>query len=181
MVGFLCKFFLELSEDPVWTLRTGSFFLIRSSAEKFFQTNFLTFDVMLSNQMNVNETLGSVDIAKSELLKSTGERALYELVPAFRKKDADYDESRNGFGGILDRLPHLTLSMARELATKVRIYSCTIPNKQKSKSSCMRRKCSRVVPLTSLLFLVIFGPESSTCNERRCPVYDPLSKGSGKQ
>ena len=80
------------SDDPIWTLSTGSFFLIRSSAENFFQSNFLTFQVMLHDRVNVNETIGSVDIAKSELLNAKGDRIVYELTPKLARKSTSTND-----------------------------------------------------------------------------------------
>ena len=64
---------------------------------------------MLNSQMNNNPILGSVDIPKSELIKSTGERVQYELERAVSRKSVSdgLNDSRRGVGAVLEKLPLL--------------------------------------------------------------------------
>ena len=75
------------SSDPVWTLRTGSFFLIQSSAEQFFETNFIKFHVQLNDRVGTKARtkFGVVNVSKDELLNGKGDRIQYEIMPEVKK------------------------------------------------------------------------------------------------
>jgi hypothetical protein len=75
--------FIPDTINPVWTLSTGSLFLLQSNLVDFFErSNVLEFTVK-SNKAMVgieNQTIGTVMIHKTELLNGTGERKYYQIL-----------------------------------------------------------------------------------------------------
>lgn len=73
---------LSKSLNPVWTIATHSLFLIDMTVEQYFaDCNFITFQVKDYDAFGKNEMLGTVDVSKETLLRGTGERMVYNLVP----------------------------------------------------------------------------------------------------
>jgi C2 domain len=68
--------------SPIWTLETGSLFLIQMSPEEFFAAN-SGMDLVLKDYdaVGANEILGSVTVSLDELLAGTGDRKGFEIVP----------------------------------------------------------------------------------------------------
>jgi len=84
--------------NPIWTLKTGSLFLLRSTVEEFFAaTSGLTFVIKDYDAVGKNEKLGEVNVSLDELLKGTGERVEYKIVHAqgFEPKGKDGAEPKN--------------------------------------------------------------------------------------
>ena len=82
--------------DPIWTLATGSLFLLQMSPEQFFScTGGMSFIVMDFDSIGSNETLGTVSVSLEELLAGEGERTEYTLqmdpkmAKAVKKKGED--------------------------------------------------------------------------------------------
>eukprot|EP00934_Nitzschia_sp_Nitz4_P000987 Nitzschia sp. Nitz4//scaffold248_size28759//12858//16752//NITZ4_008109-RA/size28759-snap-gene-0.10-mRNA-1//-1//CDS//3329543992//987//frame0 len=68
--------------NPVWTLSTGSLFLLDQSVDEFFaSSNFVTFQIKDYDSFGKNEDIGSVEISKEKLVKGTGERLEFEINP----------------------------------------------------------------------------------------------------
>ena len=71
---------ISKSLNPVWTLSTGSFFLISEKLNNFFENAArLEFVVRDYDSVGENNLLGSCLIKKSDLLKANGERVEYPL------------------------------------------------------------------------------------------------------
>jgi hypothetical protein len=76
-------------------LETGSLFLIRTTAEEFFlRSNFVSFVIKDYDSIGSNDSMGAVEIDKSEILKScTGERMEYEVQSFEVEKQAEHVKS----------------------------------------------------------------------------------------
>lgn len=67
---------------PIWTLRTGSLFLLKVTPEQFFQSaRGLSFAIKDFDQVGKNDTLGNVHVSHEELLAGTGERVEFPVIP----------------------------------------------------------------------------------------------------
>ena len=84
--------------DPIFTLETGSLFLLELSPEEFFAaTSGMTFVIKDYDSLGSNEILGNVSVSLDELLHGTGERTEFtvetdrKLAKASKKKA---DESK---------------------------------------------------------------------------------------
>ncbi|KAG7350731.1 C2 domain containing protein [Nitzschia inconspicua] len=72
--------FLPTTLNPVWTLSTGSLFLIQVSLAEFFEnSNYMEFIVKDYDSIGDHEILGSVLVSKTDMLNGTGDRVEYEL------------------------------------------------------------------------------------------------------
>ena len=67
------------TRDPVWTIRSGSLFLLAARPEDFFSAGGLRFSVWNSTAARVDRSVGRAYLSQSELLKGTGERVGYDL------------------------------------------------------------------------------------------------------
>jgi Ca2+-dependent lipid-binding protein len=78
---------LSRTLDPIWTLQTGSLFLIRMAPEDFFRNGGMVFVVKDFDQIGANETLGTVRVPLTDILEKVGEREEYSIEPSkqFRK------------------------------------------------------------------------------------------------
>jgi hypothetical protein len=115
--------------DPVWTLATGSLFLIRTTADSFFKdSNFICFSVrdMDSFRPN-NETLGTVEISKKKLLLGTGERLVYELVPPekIKKRKHTVDKKVDHYS-LFAREPSIFDQLSYHWTMKIVLSCCEI-------------------------------------------------------
>jgi Ca2+-dependent lipid-binding protein len=73
--------------DPIWTLDSGSLFLLQMTPEDFFScAGGMTFRVKDYDALGANEVLGRVTVQLDELLKGTGERNGYVIVPESGEK-----------------------------------------------------------------------------------------------
>ncbi len=71
---------ISKSLNPIWTLSTGSLFLIQTTLNEFFyNASRLEFIVKDYDSIGENDILGSVLVNKKELLAGKGERVEYEL------------------------------------------------------------------------------------------------------
>jgi hypothetical protein len=71
---------ISKSLNPVWTLSTGSLFLIQTTLNDFFEvTNRIEFIIKDYDSVGENDILGTVQVNKNELLAGEGERIDYEL------------------------------------------------------------------------------------------------------
>ena len=71
---------ISKSLNPVWTLSTGSLFLIQTTLNDFFESaNLLEFVVKDYDSVGENDILGSALIRKDDLLRGDGERVEYPL------------------------------------------------------------------------------------------------------
>ena len=71
---------ISKSLNPVWTLSTGSLFLIQTTLNDFFEgTNRIEFIVKDHDTVGENDILGSVLVNKNELLAGEGERIDYKI------------------------------------------------------------------------------------------------------
>jgi len=67
--------------NPVWTVKTKSLFVIKTSIEKYFSgSNFVSFRVKDYDKIMQNDVLGTVDISKDKLLRAQGERQVFNIV-----------------------------------------------------------------------------------------------------
>jgi Ca2+-dependent lipid-binding protein len=72
--------FLAKTLNPVWTLSTGSLFLIQISLAEFFESsNYMEFIVKDYDSIGDHEVLGSVLVSKTDMLEGTGDRTEYKL------------------------------------------------------------------------------------------------------
>ena len=68
------------TRNPVWTLSTGSLFLIETNVYDFFAKSAqLKFIVKDSDAIPDDDVIGTVLVNKTDLIKGTGERQDYEL------------------------------------------------------------------------------------------------------
>jgi hypothetical protein len=66
--------------NPIWTIDTGSLFLLSVTPEAFFATaTGLSFFVKDYDVMGKNDVLGRVVVGQEELLDGKGERSVYAL------------------------------------------------------------------------------------------------------
>ena len=66
--------------NPIWTVDTGSLFLLSVTPEAFFATaTGLNFFVKDYDAMGKNDVLGRVAVGQEELLHGKGERKVYAL------------------------------------------------------------------------------------------------------
>jgi C2 domain len=75
--------------SPIWTIATGSLFLIETTPEEFFASSSgLTFVIKDKDTLGSNEVIGSVNILPEVLLTGTGKRLGYDiaLADSFAKK-----------------------------------------------------------------------------------------------
>jgi Ca2+-dependent lipid-binding protein len=73
--------FIPKSLDPIWTLNSGSLFLLQMTPEDFFScAGGMSFTVKDYDAVGGNETLGRVTLTLDELLHGTGERHGYDIV-----------------------------------------------------------------------------------------------------
>ena len=71
---------ISKSLNPVWTLSTGSLFLIQTTLNEFFgSANRVEFIVKDYDSVGENDVLGSVLINKNDLLAGEGQRIEYPL------------------------------------------------------------------------------------------------------
>jgi hypothetical protein len=72
--------FIPHTLNPVWTLSTGSLFLIQTTLTSFFESaNYMEFIVKDYDSLGDHEVLGTVMVSKKEMLNGTGDRNEYEL------------------------------------------------------------------------------------------------------
>lgn len=71
----------ENSLDPIWTIKTGSLFLLEVEAEELFIEDGMKFLVKDFDQFGGNETLGIVHVPPKTLYKANGERMEFKLQP----------------------------------------------------------------------------------------------------
>ena len=75
--------------DPIWTLRTGSLFLLRATPEEFFGSGRgLAFIIKDSDTIGTNDVLGRVLVSQDELLEGTGDRIEYPIITEKATKQA---------------------------------------------------------------------------------------------
>ena len=75
--------------DPIWTVKTGSLFLLEVESEQFFLEDGMTFLVKDFDQFGANETLGIVHVSPRALYRATGERMEFKLQPVPGKTAAE--------------------------------------------------------------------------------------------
>jgi hypothetical protein len=68
---------ISRSLNPVWSLSTGSLFLLRQNAENFFETNYLDFEIRDYDPILADTALGRVSVGKHEMLNGKGKRVEY--------------------------------------------------------------------------------------------------------
>lgn len=72
---------ISKSLDPIWTLNSGSLFLLQMTPEDFFScASGMSFTVKDYDAVGSNELLGRVTLKLDELLNGTGERCGYDIV-----------------------------------------------------------------------------------------------------
>lgn len=77
--------------NPVWTVDTGSLFLMECNAEDFFSyATGLRFRILDKDRVSRNDVIGNVTISQSDLLQMKGERLSFpiHLSPNLLKKNA---------------------------------------------------------------------------------------------
>ena len=76
------------SLNPIWSLRTGSLFVLQVTPEEFFSASSgMLFVVKDYDSVGSNEILGHVNVGLEDLLNGNGERTEYNIVP--HKADED--------------------------------------------------------------------------------------------
>jgi hypothetical protein len=71
--------------DPIWTLSTGSLFLLAINIEKLFLSNGLTLIVYDYDSLGSDEQLGTVTFTPKEIYDANGEREELKLQPPHGK------------------------------------------------------------------------------------------------
>lgn len=69
------------SLDPIWTVKTGSLFLLEIESERLFIEDGMTFLIKDFDQFGGNETLGLVHVPPKTLYFAKGERMEFKLQP----------------------------------------------------------------------------------------------------
>lgn len=72
---------LSHSLDPIWTIKTGSLFLLEVESEHLFLEDGMKFLVKDFDQFGSNETLGLVHVPPRTLYLANGERMEFKLQP----------------------------------------------------------------------------------------------------
>ena len=67
--------------DPIWTVKTGSLFLLEVESEQLFLEDGLKFLVKDFDQFGGNETLGLVHVPPRTIYRADGERMEFKLQP----------------------------------------------------------------------------------------------------
>ena len=73
-----------ISKDlsPIWTLETGSLFVLKTTPEEFFgSTSGMTFLLKDYDAVGQNDVLGSVTVPLNDLLEGKGDRIEFDIVP----------------------------------------------------------------------------------------------------
>jgi hypothetical protein len=70
------------SLDPIWTIKTGSLFLLKVESKELFVNNGMQLLVKDYDQLGHNEFLGCVAVPPAALYKAKGERMVFKLQPA---------------------------------------------------------------------------------------------------
>jgi hypothetical protein len=72
---------LSESLDPIWTLKTGSLFLLTVESKKLFLEEGLNFLVKDHDQFGKDEVLGMVNVNPRAVYLAQGERKEFKLLP----------------------------------------------------------------------------------------------------
>lgn len=105
-INLILLLFLAYSLDPIWTLKTGSLFLLTVESKALFLTEGLTLIVKDWDLVGKNETLGVVSVPATKLYEAKGERMEFKLqsppgsneeeIPGFlairARRATDYDK-----------------------------------------------------------------------------------------
>lgn len=76
------------SLDPIWSLRTGSLFILEMTPEEFFSASSgMVFVIKDYDSVGSNEILGLVNVSLEDILNGTGERIGYDVVPPKPNED----------------------------------------------------------------------------------------------
>lgn len=70
------------SLDPIWTVKTGSLFLLKLTTEELFTSNGLICEVMDFDKFGGNDKLGLITVPPKVLFEGKGERLEYDLLPS---------------------------------------------------------------------------------------------------
>lgn len=73
--------------DPIWTVKTGSLFIIKLTVEELLTSNGLTCEVMDFDKFGANDKLGLVTVPPKVLYDAKGERLEFHLIPPIKAKD----------------------------------------------------------------------------------------------
>ncbi|KAG7350839.1 C2 domain containing protein [Nitzschia inconspicua] len=77
---------VEKTLNPIWTLKTGSLFLLTVESERFFVEDGMQFIVKDYDQLGKDEVLGLVHVNPRTLYQSKGERMEFKLQPPMGSK-----------------------------------------------------------------------------------------------
>ncbi len=74
--------------DPIWTLQTGSLFLLVMTPEEYFASvGGMSFIIKDFDVVGSNKILGRVTVKLQELLNGNGERVEYDIEPPKKPED----------------------------------------------------------------------------------------------
>ncbi|KAL3921597.1 MAG: hypothetical protein SGILL_002669 [Bacillariaceae sp.] len=141
---------IEKTLNPVWTLKTGSLFLLTVESERFFIEDGIKFLVKDFDQLGKDEVLGLVHVNPRALYKANGERMEFKLQPPLgtrkevpgylvircrhatdydQKFMADHAKSKGGKGVASYEHPQANTGLVKTLTTR---------NKKKDKEGTER-------------------------------------------
>ena len=85
----LIWFLLSNRLDPIWTLKTGSLFILTTESRKLFLDDGMRFIVKDFDQLGKDEVLGTVHVKPQVWYQSKGERMEFKLQPPHGSKDTE--------------------------------------------------------------------------------------------
>lgn len=170
---------LEKTLNPIWTLKTGSLFLLTVESETLFVEDGMKFIVKDFDQLGKDEVLGLVHVNPRLLYRSKGERMEFKLQPPIGSKDkevpgylvlrcrrateydikfmAEYARTKGAKGVAAYEHPHTTTNLVKTMTTW---------NRKKDKDGTIKVsfvltsiECNCLLPMSKLLLLIL-----STCS-----------------
>jgi hypothetical protein len=134
-----CYICLALSLDPIWTLKTGSLFLLTIESKKLFLEEGLNFAIKDFDQFGKDETLGVINVNPRIIYLAQGERTEFKILPPSGSKSnevpgylvircrraseydqkfmADYESLQGGHGVASYDHPRASTSLVKTLVT----------------------------------------------------------------
>lgn len=114
--------FIAKTLNPVWTLETGSLFMIKMTPEEFFSsTGGMSFTIKDYDAIGTHEALGTVTVPLCELLNGNGERIAYEIHPV-KKLNISVTGEEKSSGRLFLRYKEASQSDI-EVSTLIRCFS----------------------------------------------------------
>lgn len=120
---FLCL----ASLDPIWTVKTGSLFLLKLTVEELFTSNGLICEAMDFDKFGGNDKLGLITIPPKVLFEAKGERLEYDLRPSKGSMPPSVSSFRTFFVCIMDECGVTDFVTVCRLRREVLLFAVAAP------------------------------------------------------